>query len=255
MKFLSESLNRSLDIMLSIIGIAALSPIFILTTFSIWLQDFKSPFYVSNRVGKNELVFRIVKLRTMVVNADAAGIDSTSVTDPRITRIGRILRRYKIDELSQLFNVFLGNMSFVGPRPNVQRETEIYTRLERKLLTVKPGITDLASIVFSDEGEILANKSDPDISYNQLIRPGKSELGLFYIENKSIPLDIAIIALTVISIFSRDLALKMTSKLLHFLGASEKLIKLASRKMDLVPSPPPGSNQIVKSRFYKENLE
>ena len=100
--------------------------------------------------------FRMVKLRSMVINADASGVNSTSNTDTRITAVGRFIRKFKLDELMQLWNVLIGDMSLVGPRPNVRSETDMYTPVERKLLTVRPGITDLASIVFSDEGEILS---------------------------------------------------------------------------------------------------
>ena len=119
------------------------------------------------------------KLRTMIINADSTGVDSTSSNDNRITSVGKFIRKFKIDEISQLINVLLGDMSLVGPRPNVLREILMYTDLEKELLTVKPGITDFASIVFSDEGEILSDSDDPDIDYNQLIRPGKGYLGNF----------------------------------------------------------------------------
>ena len=110
----------------------------------------------------------------MIINADSSGVDSTSATDSRITSIGHVIRRFKLDELTQLWNVFLGDMSLVGPRPNVRKETDLYTIPEKLLLTVRPGITDISSIIFSDEGDILANKKDPDLAYNQLIRPWKS---------------------------------------------------------------------------------
>ena len=128
----------------------------------------------------------MIKLRSMIVNAEKSKVDSTSSNDPRITKIGKIIRKLKLDELSQLFNVFIGEMSLVGPRPNVKRETDLYTEVEKNLLRVKPGITDFASIIFSDESEILKNVDDPNISYNQLIRPWKSRLGLFYIKKQSI---------------------------------------------------------------------
>ena len=194
---INHAFKRGFDIIASLIGLLIFSPLLTLFTLLIWLQDFKSPFYISNRVGKNEKIFKIIKLRSMVINADKKGIDSTSLNDERITRIGHFIRSYKLDELSQLWNVFKGDMSLVGPRPNVKRETDIYTSTERELLSVKPGITDFASIVFADEGEILSGVKDPDISYNQLIRPGKSELGLFYISHQSFLLDIFILILTV----------------------------------------------------------
>tara|TARA_B110000114_G_C14900851_1_gene320662 strand:- start:261 stop:740 length:480 start_codon:yes stop_codon:yes gene_type:complete len=156
-----------------------------------------------------------------------------------------------MDELSQLINVLLGDMSIVGPRPNVQRETDLYTKDEKKLLRVRPGITDISSIVFSDEGEILASSEDPDIDYNQLIRPGKGYLGLFYIENQSFLLDIKLIFITIITIVNRNSALNLVLSILNKYNASEFLIKIAQRKEKLVPSPPPGSKNIVKDRSGK----
>src|SRR3972149_7855027 len=151
----------------------------------------------------------MIKLRTMVVNADKTGVDSTSAKDPRITAVGRFIRKYKLDELMQLWNVLNGSMSLVGPRPNIKRETDLYTSEEKRLLTVKPGITDFASIVFADENEILKNSQDPDLDYNQLIRPWKSRLGLVYVDKQSFLLDIELIILTILSFFSRQSSLRI----------------------------------------------
>jgi len=248
MKFIKELSKKLLDFVLALVGLMILSPLLIIITLVIWLQDFKSPFYISDRVGKDEKIFKIIKLRSMVIGADKKGIDSTSVNDTRITKVGKIIRKYKLDEISQLLNVLKGDMNLVGPRPNVKRETDIYTVEEKKLLKVKPGITDFASIVFADEGEILANQSDPDLAYNQLIRPGKSKLGLFYIKNQSLFLDLQILVLTLLTIFSREKALKYLAKLLIRHHADEELISLSSRKNILIPTPPPGSNKIVTTR-------
>jgi lipopolysaccharide/colanic/teichoic acid biosynthesis glycosyltransferase len=248
MGFMYRFIKRIFDIVTALAGLIFLSPALILIILAIWLQDFKSPFYISERVGKNEKTFRIIKLRSMIVGADKKGVDSTSANDSRITTVGKIVRKYKLDELSQLFNVIKGDMSLVGPRPNVKRETDIYTVEEKKLLGVKPGITDIASIVFADEGEILSNQSDPDIAYNQLIRPGKSKLGLFYVKNQSLFLDLQILVLTLLTIISRENALKFSAKLLARNGADEELITLSTRKKVLIPTPPPGSNKIVTSR-------
>ena len=176
----------------------------------------------------------------MILNADKSGIDSTSSDDIRITKIGNIVRKYKLDELMQLMNVFLGNMTLVGPRPNVKSEVDLYTKEEQNLLKVKPGITDFASIVFSDEGEILKNKNNPDIAYNQLIRPGKGKLGVFYIRNRTLIIDIQIIFLTILSIFSRKKSLILLVKLLKKINAPIDLINIAGRKQKLVPTPPLG---------------
>ncbi len=225
-----------------------LSPLIIVCAFLIWRQDYKSPFYLGQRIGLHGKPFKMIKFRSMVQNADKTGVDSTSASDPRITAIGHFIRRYKIDEIPQLFNILRGEMSFVGPRPNVKRETDLYSKEEKELLEVKPGITDIASIVFSDEGEILKDKEDPDIAYNQLIRPWKSRLGLFYIANMSFLLDLKIIWLTFISVFSRKRALEEVSILLTQMKADKKLIEISLRKEPLKPTPPPGFDSIIVSR-------
>ena len=173
---------------------------------------------------------------------------STSSDDPRITVTGNILRKFKIDELSQFYNVLIGDMNIVGPRPNVIDEVKLYNEEENFLLSVKPGITDFSSIIFSDLNSILKGSKNPNLDYNQLIRPWKSRMGIFYIKNKSFALDLSLIFLTFISIFSRDLALKEINKILVRLNADKNLINIAKRKNKLIPTPPPGSSVIVKCR-------
>lgn len=241
-------MKRLLDMVLSLFGLLVISPILLMAMFVVWRQDKHSPFYIAPRVGKDEVPFQMVKLRSMVVDADKSGVDSTSGNDSRITSVGQFIRRYKLDELMQLWNVLVGDMSLVGPRPNVKRETDLYTKVEKQLLTVKPGITDIASIVFSDEGDILKDQTDPDIAYNQLIRPGKSRLGLFYIQHRSLMLDIYLCFLTVAAFISKEYALRSIQHILKKLGADQELIEIASRKKALVPMPPPGVTEIVVSR-------
>ena len=190
----------------------------------------------------------MVKLRTMVVHADKSGVDSTSMDDKRITFVGQAIRRFKIDELTQLWNVFLGQMSLVGPRPQVERDVNIYTFEERHLLDVRPGITDFASIVFADEGSILAGKIDPDLAYNQLIRPWKSRLGLLYVRHRTIWIDFKLIVATIIAILARNKALQMVCKMLVYLDADHELLTVCSRNTELIPAPPPGADDIVQSR-------
>ncbi|MCB1738100.1 MAG: sugar transferase, partial [Gammaproteobacteria bacterium] len=139
-------------------------------------------------------------------------------------------------------------MSLVGPRPNVKREVDLYTAVEKHLLDVRPGITDFASIVFSDEGDILADKDDPDIAYNQLIRPWKSRLGLFYVDHSGVWLDLKLIVLTVVAIASRPSALHKVSGMLANMGAEPDLVRVAMRKDALTPQPPPGSDEVVSHR-------
>ncbi len=252
MKVVSSFLKRGVDILLSLIGLILASPILIPVMFLVWKQDWHSPFYVAERMGKKEKPFKMVKLRSMIKNADAQGIDSTGANDMRITPIGHFIRSYKLDELTQLWNVLKGEMSLVGPRPNVKRETDLYTSQEKVLLSVKPGITDFASIVFSDEGEILADKADPDIAYNQLIRPGKSRLGLFYIQKNNLLVDLSLILFTALAIVSKRRALKAVVGLLKVLRAPQELLEIASREKPLTPQPPPGSTQVVTSRQSDE---
>jgi lipopolysaccharide/colanic/teichoic acid biosynthesis glycosyltransferase len=238
-------MKRLLDIVLSLTGLLIGSIVLLPVMFLVWIQDWNSPFYVAPRVSKGEGLFKMVKLRSMIVNADKSGVNSTSGGDKRITPVGHFIRKYKLDELTQLWNVLRGDMSLVGPRPNVKYETDLYTQVEKRLLSVRPGITDFASIVFSDEGDILKGRENPDISYNQLIRPGKSRLGLFYIDNQSFFLDIQLIYLTVIAIVSKPNALTSINKMLVQLGADADLVDVCKRDKELVPSPPPGTDQIV----------
>jgi lipopolysaccharide/colanic/teichoic acid biosynthesis glycosyltransferase len=247
MKF-GNFVKRIFDIFMSFWGVVLTCPIQIPTIVAIWLQDFHSPFYIALRVGKDGKLFRMVKLRSMVIRADVSGVDSTSANDPRITAVGRFIRRFKLDELSQLWNVLKGDMSLVGPRPNVARETNLYTVEEKHLLSVRPGITDIASIVFADENEILKDSTDPDLDYNQLIRPWKSRLGLLYVEKRSLFLDFRLVFLTVVAILSREKALRNVQNILDRLGADESVKKVALRQDVLRPFPPPGASEVVTHR-------
>ena len=139
-------------------------------------------------------------------------------------------------------------MSLVGPRPNVKRDTDLYTIEETKLLSVEPGITDFSSIVFSDEGDILKDRPDPDIAYNQLIRPWKSRFGILYVERRSLILDMKLLLLTVLAIFNRRAALERVQVILRAMGATDELVRVAGRRDSLVPYPPPGMAGIVTSR-------
>lgn len=241
-------MKRIFDFLASFFGIIILSPIFIVFMILVFLQDFKSPFYIANRVGKNCKQFKMIKLRSMVINADKSGLASTSNNDMRITSIGKIIRKYKLDELTQLFNVFLGDMSLVGPRPNVMSDVNLYTKKEMDLLLIRPGITDLASIVFSDEGDILAKHDDADKAYQQLIRPGKGALGLYYVNNKTFGLDLVLIFLTILAIISKPRALQILAKRLENKNADPELIDIVRRTKPLIPRPPVGSSVIFESR-------
>lgn len=241
-------MKRLFDFLAALFGLTVLSPLLLVLCLLVWLQDRHSPFYIPSRVGRNGKPYRMIKLRSMVVRADANKVDSTANNDPRITVIGRTIRRFKFDEIPQLWNVLVGDMSLVGPRPNVQRETDLYTPEERRLLSVRPGITDISSIVFSDEGSILEGKPDPDLAYNQLIRPYKSRLGLLYIDHAGVLLDVRLIFLTLLSAVSRRAALDRLSKLVRELDAPDELVAVVARRAPLQPAPPPGATAIVTSR-------
>jgi lipopolysaccharide/colanic/teichoic acid biosynthesis glycosyltransferase len=237
--------KRLLDILVSGLGLLISSPLLFITGFLVWAYDRQNPFYIPYRVGKDGQPFKMLKFRTMVVNADKTGVSSTSANDIRITPVGHFIRRYKLDELVQLWNVLKGDMSLVGPRPNVKQETSDYTAEERHLLDVRPGITDFSSIVFSDEGEVLRGSADPDLDYRQRIRPWKSRLGLIYIRHASVFLDVVLIVLTVIALISKRTALNGVCFILRGLKADSLVIRMAERKEELLRYPPPGANEIV----------
>lgn len=241
-------LKRTFDICASLIGLILLSPILFFFTLAVWIEDRNNPFYFGVRIGKNYKKFKMVKLRSMVINAESIGVDSTSNNDKRITKIGSIVRKFKIDELFQLWCVITGDMSLVGPRPNVERDVNLYTDEEIKILKIVPGITDFSSIVFSDEGEILKDSSDPDLDYNQLIRPWKSRLALIYSENSNLILDFQIIILTILALFNKKLSLQFVYKILKHKTNDQNLLKIINRESRLKPFPPPGSKTIVNKR-------
>lgn len=222
-------MKRLLDLIVAGTALAMLSPVIAVAALAVWLSDFTNPFYVGMRARERDAMFRMYKLRTMVRGADRLGGPSTPQNDSRVTRVGRLLRRFKIDELPQLLNVVRGDMSLVGPRPQVREGVARYSEAERALLDVRPGITDFASIVFADEGAILAVESDPDEAYDRMIRPGKGRLGLFYIVHRSFVMDLALVALTVVTLMSRSHGLRGVQAVLRYYGAPEDLVRLAGR--------------------------
>jgi lipopolysaccharide/colanic/teichoic acid biosynthesis glycosyltransferase len=194
-------LKRALDVTASAAGLVLLSPILGLLALAIKLDSPGPVFYRGERIGLGGAPFRMLKFRTMVSDAERRGGTSTSDSDPRITRVGKVLRRGKLDELPQLLNVLAGDMSLVGPRPQVAHDVEKYSVAERALLGMRPGITDYASIRFRDEGRILEGEPDPDEAYIRLIRPEKIRLGLEYVETASLVVDLKILARTILSMF------------------------------------------------------
>ncbi len=238
-------MKRVLDIMAALTGLTLLAPLLVLIAILIWVSDRRSPLYLARRVAKGGGDFRMVKFRTMIPDAWRSGVNSTAAGDRRITPVGKWLRKGKLDELPQLWNVLVGDMSLVGPRPQVRADVELYTREELRMLSARPGITDLASIVFADEGEILEGSADPDLLYNQIIRPWKSRLILLYLETPAFSRDLQILWLTALALFSRERALAGLVRLLSDLGAGEQLKVVASRRDPLPAWPPPGADAVV----------
>ena len=193
-------MKRPIDLICSGLGLIVLSPVF--GVLALWIKlDSRGPiFYRGVRVGRHGKAFRMFKFRSMVQNADKIGAASTPEDDPRVTRIGSFLRAYKLDELPQLLNVFKGEMSLVGPRPQVAWAVELYSPEQKRVLSVRPGITDYASLRFQDEGKILAGSSDPDKDYLEKIHPEKMRLSLEYVRKQSFWLDCEILARTLVAV-------------------------------------------------------
>lgn len=194
---------RFFDFLFSFVGVVLLSPLLIIVYFVIVLESKGGGIYTQQRVGLNGVDFKLFKFRSMTVDSDQKGLITIGGNDERITNIGLFIRKFKIDELPQLFNVLLGDMSIVGPRPEVRKYVDLYTKDQRKVLNVKPGITDYASIEYANENEILGNANDPDKMYIYEIMPAKIKLNIKYIENKSLKEYFNIIFLTFFKIVSK----------------------------------------------------
>lgn len=177
---------RLLDILFSFIGIVILSPVFLILYIAIRLESKGGGFYKQIRVGKDSKDFGLYKFRSMRVGADKKGLITVGGRDPRITKVGYFIRKYKLDELPQLFNVIKGDMSLVGPRPEVRKYVDLYTDEQRKVLSVRPGITDYASIEYVSENEILAQSNNPEKTYIEEVLPDKIKYNMKYIESQSV---------------------------------------------------------------------
>ena len=177
---------RFFDIIFSIIGLVILSPLFIALYLLIRIESKGGGFYSQERIGKNGKPFKLYKFRSMRIGSDKKGLITIGEKDNRITKTGIILRKYKLDELPQLWNVFIGDMSLVGPRPEVKKYTDLYTEEQKQVLQVRPGITDWASIKYVDENKILGESKDPDEAYVNLIMPNKIKLNMVYIQHQTL---------------------------------------------------------------------
>jgi lipopolysaccharide/colanic/teichoic acid biosynthesis glycosyltransferase len=193
--------KRLFDFCFAALGLIFLSPFLLLIAVLLKLFAPGPVFYRQERVGKNERNFKILKFRTMQVDADKRGSSITAGGDPRITSIGKILRALKLDELPQLWNVFKGDMSLVGPRPEVPLYVECYTEEQKKVLAVRPGITDPSSLAYRYEEELLARQANPENYYREVLLPHKLSLNAEYIRNISLKYDLTLLFKTVFSLF------------------------------------------------------
>ncbi|WP_246234801.1 sugar transferase [Bacillus aquiflavi] len=197
---MNDILKRIFDITASFIGLVILSPVLILVSVLIKIDSKGPVFFKQTRVGRHEKPFEILKFRTMIVDAEKYGKQITVGKDKRITRVGHFLRKYKIDEFPQLFNVLVGDMSLVGPRPEVPKYTAYYNEKQRQIFEIRPGITDYASIKYRNENEILANSTDPEKVYIEEIMRDKLKINLEYVARRSLKEDIHIIFKTITKI-------------------------------------------------------
>ena len=214
-----ETTKRTVDVAVAAAVLLGTAPLSAVVAWRIRREDGGPALYRGIRVGRGGETFAMLKFRTMVVDAASRGGDSTANDDPRLTTTGHFLRRWKLDELPQFLNVLRGDMSLVGPRPQVVWDVERYTEEERHLLDVRPGITDWASIRYRHEGRILAGLADPDAGYDELIRPGKIELGLAYVRQRSLAVDLSILALTALAVLGHPRTDQLLERMVTRAGA------------------------------------
>ena len=188
---------RFFDFLFTILGLIILSPLFLIVAIWIKLDSNGPVFYKQTRVGRNNKDFKLLKFRSMVTDADKKGLITVGGRDPRVTRSGYFIRKYKLDELPQLINVLKNDMSLVGPRPEVRKYVDLYNEIQRMVLSVKPGITDYASIEYIDENEILGKAENPEKVYIEQIMPEKIKYNMKYIQNRSVKEYFKIIFLTI----------------------------------------------------------
>lgn len=195
-------LKRLFDFFSSLVALVFLLPFFFIVAFLIVIEGGFPVFFTQTRIGKNKVPFQLLKFRTMVKDADKLGKITIGKRDPRVTNVGHFLRSYKLDELPQLLNILKGEMSVVGPRPEVQEYVDLYTEEQNKVFLAKPGLTDYASLKYINESEVLAKSSDPNKTYIEEVMPAKLQLNLKYIEEQGLLTDLKIIFKTIGKIIS-----------------------------------------------------
>jgi lipopolysaccharide/colanic/teichoic acid biosynthesis glycosyltransferase len=200
----TEWAKRVFDIIIAALGLALVGPVLLLIAVIVKISSPGPVLYRGTRVGLEGKLFSMLKFRTMIVNAESLGGSATAADDPRLTSFGKFLRRFKLDELPQLINVIVGDMSLVGPRPEVQKYVGLFSPEEEAILTVRPGITDWASIWNSNEAAVLEGSWDPEKAYEELIRPTKLALQLLYVRNHSFYMDMKILCHTAVKLFHEN---------------------------------------------------
>ncbi len=238
---------RLVDIVGAIVGLILTAPLMIIAVLLIWLEDRQNPFYVANRISAGGKPFKFIKLRSISRRRGVKPDEIITSDDPRVSRLGHFIRASKLDELPQFIHVLRGEMSLVGPRANVQEIVDSFTEEERQIISVKPGITDLASIVFLNLGKVLEGSPDPKGDYNRLVRPWKSRLALLYVKNQSLGLSLRIIWLTILAFISHKKALEGVARIAQKYKANSKLERIIRQEVDLFPYPPPGAETVVST--------
>lgn len=237
------------NIFFALTVLIAASPLIAVCLLATFLQDFHSPLFLAKRIGKGGRPFIMIKMRTMRIDPKKNKIVSTSADDDRITFIGRLIRKGKIDELMQFVNVLIGNMAIVGPRPLPKGDYDKLSPFEQHAYSQLPGITDFSSIVFSDEGHILLGHPDADSAYDKSIRPWKSRLVYLYMYGASLGLDIKIILFTAIAIINRKRSLRALAIIARDLGATDDLVHLIGRQGQFpIIAPPTSQLDILKEK-------
>lgn len=238
---------RVVDVIGGLVGTIISAPFILLAMIAIWLEDRRNPFYVAERVGAGGKPFRFIKLRSISMKNGVRPDEIISARDPRVTRLGHLLRASKVDELPQFWHVLAGQMSLVGPRANVHSIVDAFTEEERRIVSIRPGITDLASIVFLNLGKVLEHSDNPKLDYNRLVRPWKSRLALIYVDNPSLGLGLRILWLTAVAFVNHDRALRGVAQIAGRYGSDPKLSQMVLNKNRLEPYPPPGADEVISS--------
>lgn len=234
-------LMRLIDIIGGTAGLILSMPFILIATLLIWLEDRHNPFYIAERVGAGGKRFKFLKLRSISTRSGVRPDEIITARDPRVTRLGHWIRASKVDELPQFWHVLRGEMSLVGPRANVQAIVDAFTEEEMRIISVKPGVTDLASIVFLNLGKVLEESNDPKQDYDHLVRPWKSRLALLYVDHQSPALAIRILWLTVLAFINHQRALEGVARISLRFKADPKLARIVRREEQLAPCAPPGA--------------